>query len=103
MNQIGLFDAPVMDAPRARRTDPATSHAAAASAVQLAQDHHAMILQALQHGPAGKDGIAARIGLDGHRTGKRMCELERAGLIRLTGRTVPSASGRAEREWERVA
>ncbi len=100
MNQLALsFD---VDPPRARRVDPETSHAAAASAVELAKRHHALILEALKHGPAGASVLSTRIGLDAHRVGKRLCELERAGLIRLTGRTVPSASGRQEREWERA-
>ena len=102
MNQLVIdFSAPIY-APEhaARRTDPATSHAAAAQAVALAADHHALILAALRtHGPAGKSAIATRIGLDGHQVGKRMAEMERAGLIVLTGKTVPSSAGRAEREW----
>jgi hypothetical protein len=50
----------------------------------------------------GKDGIGARTQLDGHAVGKRLPELQRMGLIGLTGRTVKSDSGRAEREWRRL-
>jgi predicted Rossmann fold nucleotide-binding protein DprA/Smf involved in DNA uptake len=102
MNQLAIdFDAPPIYRPEraARRSDPATSHKAAQQARALAADHHGRILAALQRGPAGKSAIAARIGLDGHQVGKRMAEMQRAGLVKLTGATVTSESGRAEREW----
>jgi predicted ArsR family transcriptional regulator len=83
----------------ARRTDPATSKAAAASVKTFAGEHHAAILEALSHGPAGASGIAARCGLLGHQVNKRLTELAKAGRIVATGRLVASASGRGEREW----
>ena len=90
-------------APRARRTDPETSHAAARQAKALAAAHQLAILTCLQeYGPLGKDGIGARTMLTGHAVGKRLPELQRMGLVTLTGRTVPSESGRAEREWRRL-
>ncbi len=88
--------------PLFRRTDPATSKAAAASVKTFQGEHHAAILEALSHGPAGVSGIAARCGLNGHQIGKRIGELAKAGRIFETGQTVRSASGRGEREW-RVA
>ena len=97
MTQLTIFDLP----PLARRTDPATSHAAAAQAKELQARHHRLILAALeQHGPMGKDAIAARIqGMDGVAVCRRLTELHRAGKIALTGRNVMSNSGRHEREW----
>jgi len=90
--------------PAARRTDPATSHAAAREAKELAARHQRIILACLeQHGPAGKDRIAALTSLTGVACCRRTAELQRAGLIRLTGRLVNSSAGRKEREWERVA
>lgn len=95
------FSAPVY--PLARRTDPHTSHAAAHQAKALAADHQRAILACLEaHGPLGKDGIGARTMLTGHAVGKRLPELQRLGLVQPTGRTVPSESGRAEREWRRL-
>lgn len=89
--------------PRARRTDPATSHAAAAQAKDLQASHNSAILLALDaYGAAGKDGIAWLTNLPGVAVARRLTELQRAGLVRLTGRTVPSDSGRMEREWEAV-
>jgi predicted Rossmann fold nucleotide-binding protein DprA/Smf involved in DNA uptake len=97
-----LFAVRRIDTPiaAARRSDPATSHAAAASAPVA--EHQAVILDALASGPAGASGIAARCGLSSHQVNKRLTELARAGRIVETGRTVRSGSGRGEREW-RVA
>lgn len=86
----------------ARRTDPQTSHDAAHAAAVLAAKHQRLILSALKQGPAGVDGIAARCSLTGHQAGKRVTDMQRLGLIELTGRLVKSTSGRAQREW-RVA
>jgi hypothetical protein len=85
--------------PLFRRTDPATSQAAAASVKTFQGEHHAAILEALSHGPAGASGIAARCGLLGHQIGKRINELARAGRIVETGCIVLSRSNRGEREW----
>lgn len=87
--------------PRARRTDAATSHAAAASAKELQQRHQRLILATLTHyGPLGKTEIARLSQLDGVAVARRMSEMQRAGWVTLTGRNVQSAAGRAEREWE---
>lgn len=87
----------------ARTSNPETSTEAAKSTQTLVQQHHVLILGALMQGPGGCDQIAARAGLQPHAVGKRLGELEKAGAIRLTGATVPSNSGRAQRVWERVS
>jgi predicted ArsR family transcriptional regulator len=90
-----------IEPPRARNSDPATSHSAALQARELAVKHQGLILACLfKHGPLGKDGIAARTRLDGVAVCRRLSELERGGLIRPTGKTVQSTAGRAEREWK---
>ena len=97
--QLSIFD----DVPQARRTDPETSHAAAAQAKELQGHHQRLILACLEaHGALGKDGIAARTRLDGVQTCRRLTELERAGLILWTGRKVASTAGRLEREWAKA-
>lgn len=83
----------------ARRTDPVTSHAAAAQSGSLRSEHARIILAALERGPAGASGIAARCGLLPHQVNKRLAELARGGRIVETGVTVRSGSGRGEREW----
>jgi len=86
--------------PLFRRTDPATSQAAAATVKAFAGEHHEAILEALSHGPAGASVIGQRCGLDGHQVGRRIKELEASGQIVQTGRLVPSSSGRGQREWQ---
>ena len=84
----------------ARNTDPATSWAAANSAKELAKHHSDMIIECLcKYGALGKDGIAARTGLDGNQVARRLNELQRDYQIILTGMLVRSNSGRSEREW----
>lgn len=88
------------DVPLARSSDPSTSHAAADEAKQLQERHHRIILAALEaHGPAGKDRLAVLTSLTGVQVCRRLVELERAGRIKWTGKTVKSTAGRAEREW----
>lgn len=63
--------------------------------------HKSIILRALrEHGALGKDAIAARTPLDRAAVCRRLVELRREGLVRLTGRVVTSTSGKYEREWE---
>jgi hypothetical protein len=38
-------------------------------------------------------------GLEGNQVARRMSELNRLGLVELTGRLTKSNSGRSEREW----
>jgi predicted Rossmann fold nucleotide-binding protein DprA/Smf involved in DNA uptake len=85
--------------PLFRRTDPATSKAAAAQAGCLTERHERQIIAGLLDGPLGASGIAKLCGLLPHQVGKRLAKLERDGRIVQTGRVVISASGRGEREW----
>ncbi len=86
--------------PAARRTDPATSHEAAALAVGLATRHRTLILGALGlHGAMGKTRIAKVTGLDDVAVARRLPELERIGMVEPTGGRETSASGRPERVW----
>jgi hypothetical protein len=94
-----LLEAP-LPPPAARRSDPETSKAAAAEAKGLQGEHCRLILACLeQHGALGKDGIAARTRLSGVAVARRTVELQRAGKIVWTGKTVSSTAGRQEREW----
>lgn len=85
---------------RARNTDPLTSHLAASSIKEGARQHALIILNSLlEYGPMGKDGIASRCSLESMQVARRLHELQRIGLITLTGRDVKSKSNRWEREW----
>jgi predicted transcriptional regulator len=86
--------------PRVRKTDPETSFQAAESIKPVAERHFQVILECLQaHGALGKDGIASLTNLDGNQVARRLNEMQKIGLIHLTGKTVKSNSGRSEREW----
>lgn len=87
--------------PRARRTDPETSHEAAAAVADFEADHFAQILDALRIGPAGATAIASRCGLGRDAVGKRMSELERRGLVVVDGKE-RNAKGKNERRYRRA-
>jgi predicted ArsR family transcriptional regulator len=85
---------------RARATDAITSFQAADSIKDVAKMHQEVIVACLQRfGALGKDGIATHTGLQSNQVARRLSELEKMGLIELTGQTVKSNSGRQEREW----
>jgi len=85
---------------RARVTDPTTSKEAAKSVNEFSSQHYKIIVACLKkYGSLGKDGIWELVELDKQQVARRLHELQRAGLIELTGKEVLSASGRKEREW----
>jgi hypothetical protein len=79
------MDLPIqmLDMPRARRSDPSTSHAAAAMSVRFADSHGSRIVEALkEHGRMSPVGIGGMTGLTVVQVDRRVVELERAGRIR---------------------
>jgi predicted ArsR family transcriptional regulator len=86
---------------RARVLDPITSHMAAESVADVTKGHMEVICACLKkYGPLGKDGIARYSGLRNDQVWRRLPELQKMGLIELTGKTARSNSGRSEREWK---
>jgi predicted Rossmann fold nucleotide-binding protein DprA/Smf involved in DNA uptake len=81
----------------ARRTDPPTSHAAAARVPAFKGQHATAILEALAAGPAGQSDIAARTGLSIAQVSKRLGELRRAGAIERDGECRSASGGREAR------
>ena len=93
-----MFNLP--EFPRVRKTDPVTSFQAADSIKPVAPKHYSVILDCSQtYGALGKDGIASLTNLDSNQVARRLNEMNKLGLIKLTGKTVKSDSGRQEREW----
>jgi len=93
-----FFSSPVFA--RARIIDPITSHMAAESVADVATVHMDVIHACLKRfGPLGKDGIAEKTGLINSQVARRLPEMQKLGMIGLTGKTVASNSGRQEREW----
>jgi len=89
------------DMPRARTTDPITSHQAAEQAAEVASNHIPRIEQALeQYGPMGASMIAYVANLDKNQISRRLKEMQKLGIIELTGNTVKSNTNRSEREWQ---
>ena len=72
------------DLPRARNTDPATSHAAADRATNFAGSHAERILAALKAvGTGTPPSISDKTGLTIVQIDRRLHELEKKGLIRI--------------------
>lgn len=88
--------------PRARRSDPATSHKAAESMRLHVGEQHSRILYALRHaGPRTCHELADLVrGLDHVQIARRLPELEQQGRIRKTAETRPSPTGRPCTVWE---
>ena len=84
----------------ARRSDPETSHEAAARVREFGPGHCATILAVLrEHGPQTIDEIAKRTHLTAVQVARRLPDLEKYGKAAPTGETRLSASGRQERVW----
>lgn len=86
---------------RARRTDPATSHEAAARVAEFSSAHHQRVMDALRRagGRAGAEQIAHIAGMDAYAARKRLPELQALGAVRATEETAMTRSGRRERVW----
>ena len=91
------------DQPRARRTDPRVSHDAARSMRSAAAAQRRTILVALLGGPMIADEVDAVCDFRATTAGRRLPEMERAGLVRVTGNERPTRSGRAAREYALTA
>ena len=101
MDYKKYFDRVFPDFPRVRTTDPLTSFEAAESIKPVVNKHYDIILECLQtYGALGKDGISSLTKLESNQVARRLNEMQKIGLIHLTGKTVKSNSGRNEREWE---
>jgi predicted ArsR family transcriptional regulator len=87
--------------PVARKSDPETSHAAAASMYEAHKDHHYWILASLWR-PMTIYELAKLTGLTHVQVARRMPELEQMGKARATGETRTGDSGRECRLWERI-
>ena len=93
----------ILDFFRARVLDPITSHMAAESIADVAKAHTEVIHACLKrYGPLGKDGIAKYSGLRNDQVWRRLPEMQKMGMVELTGKTARSNSGRSEREWQAI-
>ena len=87
--------------PGARRTDPETSHQAAASRVGKIAGQQERILSRLQvFGPMTADQLDQIIGWWVTTAGRRLPELAEMGSVRMLEKTGTTRSGRQARLWE---
>ena len=100
MNQLLLT-------PRARATDPDTSHAAAASVNRVSETHQAIYTLILHHGPITDEALLpllhktfSLVSPSGARS--RRAELVKMGRVRNTGNTAILESGRQATLWAAV-
>ena len=98
MNQLSL----TLDEPRARQSDPSTSHAAAARSAKFAESHAARILLALQYGALNAEEIGSSAGLTVVQVDRRTIELQRQGKIRVQQRLGVDVVRNGMRVWEAV-
>lgn len=92
--------------PNARTTDPETSHAAGAAALNTSARQKQLILDVLrEHGPLSKRGIARHLlddGIDHIAVARRLPELQRDMAAEPTGDVVKYGGGTGERVWRAV-
>ena len=93
-----FFGLPIFN--RARNSDPLTSHLAANETKTPFKHFQIVHLALVEHGPMGKDGIAQKTGLDPNAVARRLPELQKMGLVTLTGKNVKSKADRLDREWK---
>jgi len=86
--------------PLFRTADPPTSKAAAVAAADFIGTHEAQILEALELGPAHRDLIASRAGMERAEVWRRLAAMERCGLIRKTGKQARGDSGMRQTVWK---
>jgi predicted ArsR family transcriptional regulator len=88
-------------APRARRSDPATSHDAAASVDVFSAEHYQRIIRALKSGGPGTIyEIAERCGMTHVQVARRLPEMQ-GRLVRIRASiTRRGPTGRACRVWD---
>lgn len=106
--QLTLFPAlEIVEHPRARITDPVTSHQAAASARDLAATHDRIILEVLRRRarPMAAEEISDALAgaVSALQVARRTACLERAGLIERTEELHTNRSGRQAHRWRAVA
>jgi hypothetical protein len=89
-----------LDQPRARRSDPATSHQAAARASRFSESHAGRIHVALMAGPATAHELAERTGLTVVQIDRRLPGLQRMGMAAVVVRDGVPVTRSGFRVWQ---
>lgn len=88
--------------PRARSVDPQTSKDAAKRVTEFSARMYKRIAEALKEGEGTYEELADRMNADLGQLSKRLPEMQRFGIVELTGETRPGSSGRQQRVWRLV-
>lgn len=100
MSEHVRLDTLPLFAPVARRTDPDTSHEAAASVSESAGAQREAIYAWLKrNGPATADAIDEAMGLRLTSAGRRLPELERMNLVDMLDESATTRTGRRAHKW----
>lgn len=96
---------PEPEPPLARVTDPVTSHESAdavRSSGRLAEQHEAVLNLVRRYRDRTSAELAVLGGMERHVPGRRLCELERHGLVEVSGRRPCSTNGRSMQTYRAV-
>jgi hypothetical protein len=97
--QIEMFDTRFI---RSRSKDPATSKEAAAKVEDFSAAMYQKISAELDKGNGTYEELADRMGAGKDQLCKRLPEMERLGIIQLTGELRKGSTGRNQRVWEKA-
>ena len=84
---------------RARPSDPTTSHEAAEKVVEFSAKMYKKIHAELQQGEGTYEELADRLSFRRDQLCKRLPEMQRIGIVELTGEKRAGSSGRMQRVW----
>ena len=87
---------------RARFSDPDTSHEAAAKVVEFSARMYKKIHAELLNGDGTYEELADRLNFRRDQLCKRLPEMQRIGIVQLTGEKRAGSSGRMQRVWRAV-
>lgn len=102
MHQLDLVEAMsgVVERPRARRTDPHTSHQAAARILPKLREQQEAVLEAVRRFPSSTAvELAQAAGLDRYLISRRLPELASAGYVRRMPPRACRVNGRPQTTW----
>ena len=86
----------------ARRTDPETSKDAAKRVNEFTAKMYHRISSELENGDGTYEELASRMGAELGQLSKRLPEMQRLGIVELTGEVRYGKSGRKQRVWRKT-
>ena len=87
---------------RARPLDPSTSHEAAQRVGEFSAKMYKKIYAELLKGEGTYEELAVRLKFRTDQLSKRLPEMQRIGIVELTGQKREGSSGRMQRVWRAI-